>query len=97
MRIMIHKSPTAFRGRKIVEDSVEFNENVTRLLDIIESINAVWDGQDALKYINVMRDKHIVGLRHMADIIGEYGEYLAQVPEAYALLDESFASKNINV
>ena len=51
----------------------------------------------ALKYINIMKEKYIVGLDEIKSVVEEYGEYLKMVPDTYAAVDEVFSSKNIEV
>ncbi len=97
MDIMIVKSNVAKAGSEVISSAELFNADIKRLLAIIESINTVWNGADALSYINILRDKYIVDLNKMSESITAHGDYLKKVPEAYTIFDESFASQNIDV
>lgn len=94
---MINKSDVTNYGKQIVNYSEEFNDEIKKMLGLIDSINEIWNGADALKYINIMKEKYIVGLDEIKSVVEEYGEYLKMVPDTYAAVDEVFSSKNIEV
>lgn len=95
--IMIRKADIANYAKQIVEYSNEFNDEIRKFDALIDEINTIWDGADALKYINVMKEKYIIGLEEMKKIIDEYGEYLKKIPDLYSSVDEIFSSKSIDV
>lgn len=97
MNIVINKSDIINYGNQIVDYSSELDSEIKKFSALIESINSAWDGADALKYINVMREKYIVGLEEMKSVLDEYGIYLKNVTETYSTVDEVFASKKIDV
>lgn len=97
MNVVINKSDIINYGSQIVDYSSEFKDEIKKFSALIESINTVWDGADALKYINTMKEKYIVGLEEMKSVLDEYGNYLKKVPETYSAVDEVFSSKNIDV
>lgn len=95
MEISIKKAEIIKKGDLILSEVDEFERDVKRLIDIIENINLAWEGADALKYVNVLRDKYGVGLIELASVLRNYGNYLKNIPAIYTLLDESFANKKI--
>ena len=97
LNVLISKSDIINYGNQIVEYSSEFNDQIRKLNALIESINTAWEGADALKYINVMKEKYIVGLDEMKDVLEDYGNYLRKVPDTYSAIDEVFSSKTIDV
>lgn len=97
MNVVINKSDITNYGSQIIDYSSEFQDEIKKFSALIESINTVWDGADALKYINTMKEKYIVGLEEMKNVLDEYGNYLKKVPETYSSVDEVFSSKNIDV
>lgn len=97
MNIVINKSDITNYGNQIVDYSSEFKAEIKKFNALIESINTAWDGADALKYINVMKEKYIIGLEEIKSVLDEYGNYLKKVPETYSVVDEVFSSKNIDV
>lgn len=97
MNIVIRKSDVTNYGGQIINYCGEFKNEIKKFNALIESINSVWDGADALKYINIMKEKYIVGLKEMEDTLEEYGKYLKEIPETYSALDEAFTSKKIDV
>lgn len=97
MEILIDKESVKKSGRDILAYSEEFLIYIKRFEAIIDSINNVWNGNDALKYINVMKEKYALGLEELDDVIKDYGLYLEKVPTTYDTLDEIFSSRNIDV
>lgn len=97
MEIMVKCSDVVNYGKKIENYSSELQDNIKKFNMLIESINEIWDGADALKYINVMREKYVVGLQEIKSILDDYGTYLKKVADAYSALDESYFSKVIDV
>lgn len=97
MEILIDKENVKKTGKNILSYSEEFSTCIKRFESIIDSINTVWSGADALKYINVMKEKYAFSLEELNDVIKQYGMYLEKVPVAYDTLDEVFSSKNIDV
>lgn len=97
MDIIIRKADITNYGKQIVEYSSQFNDEIKKFNALIDEINTIWDGADALKYVNVMKEKYITGLEEIKSIIDEYGEYLKKIPDLYSSVDEVFSSKNIDV
>ena len=97
MKITIDKNAVEKSGKKIIECNSYFIDDIAKLNGVIDGINNAWDGADALKYVNDMRDKYIYKLKELSSILENYGEYLKNVPGAYEILDETFSNKNINI
>jgi len=95
--ILIKKSDILNYGNQIINYSNEFKDEINKFNALIDSINTIWEGSDALKYINVMKEKYIVGLEEMKNVLDEYGDYLTKVTETYSSVDEVFSTKNIDV
>ena len=84
-------------GDDILAKSKTFGNQIKQFQNIIERIDKAWDGSDSVKYINILKEKYVVGLNDLKDTLEEYGKYLKNVPEAYQILDEIFSSKSIDV
>lgn len=97
MNINIKKSSVTNSGKQICDAALDFSSDIKKLENIINNINVAWDGVEALKYVNLLKENYIVKLNELADDLQKYGEYLINVSKVYDLLDETFASKNINV
>ena len=97
MEIMIHKQETRQAGNQISGYVEDLQQDIHKFEYLMESINTVWEGADALKYINLMKEKYTPQLEQLKDTLKEYGEYLTKVPDAYDILDETFSSRKINV
>lgn len=97
MEILINSTNTVNTGLKIVNYSNDFVACTKRIESIIDSINNVWDGEDSLKYINIMKQRYILKLEEIGKYLEEYGIYLQKIPDVYNTLDEVVSSKNIEV
>jgi len=95
--ILIKKSDILNYGNQIINYSNEFKDEINKFNALIDSINTIWEGSDALKYIKEMKEKYIVGLEEMKNVLDEYGDYLTKVTETYSSVDEVFSTKNIDV
>jgi uncharacterized protein YukE len=84
-------------GNNIIQLSNEFSSQIKSFESIIDKINSVWEGQDSLQYINTMKEKYVVGLKELNDVILNYGNYLKNVSISYKVLDQTFATKQIDV
>ena len=96
MDINIKKSSITNSGKQICEASLDFLSDVKKFETIISDINNAWDGADALKYVNKLKESYANRLNEFGENLKEYGEYLINVSKVYDLLDETFANKNIN-
>lgn len=97
MNIEISVTEVKNRGNEMIGYLDDFNTEIKKFETAINMINTMWNGADALKYINEMRDKYIVGLNEMKSVLEEYGKYLQKVPETYSAVDEAFSTKTIDV
>lgn len=96
MDINIKKSSITNSGKQICEASLDFLSDVKKFETIINDINNAWNGADALKYVNKLKESYVNRLNQLGENLKEYGEYLINVSKVYDLLDETFANKNIN-
>lgn len=94
---MIKKGDVDNFSKQLSDQVQEFDTSIKKFRFIIDSINDAWNGADALNYVNIMREKYAISLTEIKDILKDYEEYLNLVPEAYSTLDETFASKHIEV
>ena len=97
MDIYIDEAGIKSTSDRMAEETRSLLAQINMLNRTIDDINQAWQGADALKYINAMREKYIVVLRELKDFIDEYTIYLNNIPEAYSILDEAFSSKNLDV
>ncbi len=97
MNIKVNNSALNKYGNKIKSNSKDFERDIKNFYSIIESINSAWEGDDALKYINVMRDRYMKMLLETKQLLDDYGNYLNGAADSYEVLDEVFSSKNIDV
>lgn len=97
MIIKVNKDQIKDKGNEILDYADDFSKDINQFKNIIKDINRVWKGSDALKYIEIMSDKYVSGLKELEDVIKAYGKYLKKVPNVYDSLDEEFSRKKIDV
>lgn len=81
----------------ILTNASDFNSEINKLSGVIDSINLAWEGSDALKYINAMKNAYIPKLENLSEEISTYGQKLWKVPKIYQELDDMFGNKNIDI
>lgn len=97
MEVMINKTQTSKYGEKLISYTNSFEDDIKKITAIIENINLAWEGNESLKYVNVMKEKYIAGLQELKDVLEDYGTYLKKVSDSYSSVDEVYSSKKINV
>ncbi len=97
MDIEINCSEVTNCGNELKNYVENFGNEINSFSSIVDSINTIWDGADALKYINAMKEGCLEQLNVVKEVFDQYGEYLIKVSKPYEELDASFASKNIDV
>lgn len=97
MAVIVNKNDITNYGEQIIEYSEEFSSEIRKFSELIDSINKAWDGADALKFVNTMKEKYVVKLEELKSVLDDYGKYLKDVSETYTIVDEIFSSKVIDV
>lgn len=97
MKFTIKSYDVKKQADDIINYSNDFNEQIKKFEYLIDNINTAWNGADALKYVNLMRERYIMKMSKIQEIILDYGNYLKSVPDSYSKVDESFSNRNINV
>ena len=97
MAVIVNKNDIINYGEQIIEYSEEFSSEIRKFSELIDSINKAWDGADALKFVNTMKEKYVVKLEELKSVLDDYGKYLKDVSETYTVVDEIFSSKVIDV
>ncbi len=73
------------------------SSSISNFSSEIDNINDVWNGIDALAYINFMEGICTPELTYLKDLLGSYISYLTVVSNIYAQMDEEFSQKKITV
>ena len=74
----------------------EFKQCINLLSNIVSKVDDAWDGEDALAFIDMMRNENISKLWEFYGYLNVYQQYLSNVPKAYQILDECFSEKRID-
>lgn len=97
MNVIINEPNIANYGKQIIDYSNKFEDEIKKFSMLIDEINTIWEGKDAVKFVNTINEKHKVKFEELKGILDEFGEYLEQVPNTYSTLDDTFSSKYIDV
>lgn len=97
MDFTIKKNEVTKYGTMLKNYTADFDTQIKKFNSILDNINSAWEGADALKYINIMKEKNLTNMNELTDILNEYGNYLTKIPGAYSNLDEIFTSRKIDV
>ena len=97
MKVSIDKTAVRRKSKTILDECEDLAKLSNRFLNVVDSINTAWNGADALKYVNNLKEKYVTELNNLTDVVKEYGTYMQNVPEAYDILDEIFESETIDV
>lgn len=80
----------------IMEKASDLESEIRTMLVVIDNISSIWSGDDANKYITIMKEKYIPGMLKLKEILVDYGLYLKTASQTYNVLDDNFSSKKIN-
>lgn len=97
MNIVVDTDVINSQAQDILNYAQSLNDDISRLNSTIDSLSSSWEGDDATKYINTMRDVYLSDLQKLSEIVTEYGEYLRGAAEAYSNIDDKFSSRSIDV
>lgn len=97
MKIVIDKSGVSKISTQMNESVNDFKSEIKKFETVIDGINNAWEGADALKFVNKLKDSYVRKLYDLVSELEKSSEYLKNIPEAYSLLDEIYSNKNINV
>ncbi len=97
MQIIMDKTVTLSKADEFLDCCQQIEDEIVKYSHIIDKINAAWEGEDALKYINNMRSFHVPKFNAILEVLNSYAEYLKKVPGPYETIDEVYATKTIDV
>jgi uncharacterized protein YukE len=97
MKVTINKNSITKTSAQMKEATNDFISEIKKFEAVIEGINSAWEGADALKYVNTLKDSYLKKLNELSEYLEKYGDYLENIPGAYSLLDEIYSNKNINI
>ena len=97
MNVHIDSSNTEKLADEMLLVLEQFQNNIKALNNVIDKISIDWQGNDATKFVDTMKNKNIVELEKLHEKLREYILFLRKVPTAYQLLDEAFVARGIDV
>lgn len=97
MKIEIDCSKVTTCGNDIAAYVDNFGTTINEFSTNIGEIKNIWEGEDELKYAYAMEEVCIPALNTIKEVFEQYGEYLQKVSKTYETLDETFATKTIEV
>ena len=70
-------------AKRLSNQSENLESEANKLLNLVETINNMWKGQDSIKYINAMRDSYIKGLNELSGVIEKNANFLRWAANKY--------------
>lgn len=95
MNISVDKNEVSKIATSMINNIEYFEDEIKQIQLQIEKLETVWEGSDATKYIDILKNECILELNTFYEIIGEYAEYLKKIPDGYNTLDEIYSSESI--
>lgn len=96
MNISVDKLETSQIANSIIENADLIANEIRVILATIEKLESYWQGPDATKYIDILRNNCVSELNKYQGVMASYGEYLKNVSSGYNTLDDIYSSKKIN-
>lgn len=63
----------------------------------LENLKKYWQGDRATKFFNATINTYLPELKTAIDSLEDYEKFISNVPKVYSTLDNSYASKKIDV
>lgn len=95
LNVEMNSHETKKLADQFLQEVESFNQNIKALYKILDDIETSWKGIDASNFLNAMRNTNMLELEKIKTIAQSYGEYLKNVPNVYAVLDEQYRFKRI--
>lgn len=73
----------------------DYEIQIKKLENLLENIEKYWQGEDEVKLITYMKERHINMMREFYTILQDYQQYLAKVPNVYLDMDLDYYNKKI--
>ncbi len=75
-------------GNNIIDKSADFANKTRQLENEIDDILSAWDGEEAAKYIKLLKENYVINLSHLAQAIENYGIYIKDISSIYSSLEK---------
>lgn len=86
-------------SEEINELSNDFHMRYIEIDSILESIESshTWIGKDELSYYRLLKEKYMVALKEINNVLDEYSTFLGNAGRAKEGLENDMALKNISI
>jgi len=95
MEVVVNDRQILNLSKRLNNSAKELENEIKQIKNITSNISTSWTGNDALKYIEIIEKKYILGLEELQEKIESYAKYLENVPGAYELLDEIYSNREM--
>lgn len=93
----IHASSIVQNSSDLKDCIDSIDKEYKNISTYITELKEGWKGDRATKFYNAVENTYLPEIRQAIDSISKYYDYISKVPKAYETLDNSYASKNIEV
>lgn len=96
-KIVITQANVANVVSELRAEQANLENYKTNIETELDNINKVWEGADAIKYTQKMRDDYAVLLESFNESLESYINFLEKVYGEYEKFDNEYAGKSIEV
>ncbi len=97
MNISVNTSEIMATTKKVSSELADLEANYKNLISLVEMMKSAWGGEDSAQFNNAMNTVIVPNLQQIGDVIKAYNQNLTIIANSYNDLDETFASKSIEV
>lgn len=77
-------------GNNMISLSEQFANLIQQLKQVIQQLIVSWNGEDAIKYINLFNEEYLPRLTELKTQMEVQGEYVMKIPTIYKTFDSYF-------
>ena len=96
-RIVVTQSGITSVVKELQEEQKNIGDYIKSIDTELGNINKAWEGADAIKYTEKMKDDYQVLLTDYNECLQSYIDFLEEVPSKYDELNNEYQGKTIEV
>ncbi len=90
MNVEIRNELLRKKGEELIQKSLEMNVKLNLILTELENLSSHWNSKAGIAYITMVKDKIVMPLQNLKDILQTKGEYMINVAKTYSLFEEYY-------
>ncbi|MBO6145181.1 MAG: WXG100 family type VII secretion target [Bacilli bacterium] len=95
--MQINTSSISTISEQIKENISDMKKEHQNIKSYISDMKKGWKGENADKFYKTFEEIYLKNLIDSIDVLSDFQTFISKVPGAYETIDNSYASKNIEV